>query len=69
MRKLSLLLAICMLLVCFASCGDDDTKTPVGTDAPTVTTEKPDDNKEPEKEKETDPYVPETPQDKWTERY
>ena len=71
MRKLSLLLVICMLLACFASCGGDDPKTPdpTGTNAPEQTTEAPNDTDVPEEEDETDPYVPETPQDKWTERY
>ena len=74
MRKLSLLLVLCMLLACFASCGDNTTQTPDTTDDFEVTTKAPAATKAPEDteettEKETETDAPETPQDKWTERY
>ena len=71
MRKLAVLLALCVLLVCFASCGDDAVKdpTPTSTNQPTVTTEaRKDAAKEPTKE-ETKTEAPETPLYDWTQRY
>ncbi len=75
MRKLSLLLALLMLLICMVSCGGDNSKTsdPTETNSPEQTTEAPDTTDAPtvdstgELTDETDP--PETPQDKWTGRY
>ena len=81
MRKLSLILILCMLVVCLASCDglnfnsqssadtnngavetSDTTNAAGNTSDPAdqdgVTTEKPNETKEPQ-----------VPQDKWTERY
>ena len=71
MRKISLLLALLMLLICMVSCGDDNTEppTPTGTNAPEQTTEAPNETEAPTQEKETETDAPETPQDKWTARY
>jgi hypothetical protein len=70
MRKISIILVLCILLACFVSCGDDNKQnnTPTGTNAPEVTTEAPDNNKEPA-EKETETDAPETPIYEWTPRY
>lgn len=71
MRKFSLLLVLCIMLVSFVSCGDDIAKDPVSTTETNnteVTTEVPDVTEAPtEGENETE--APETPQDKWTQRY
>lgn len=69
MRKLSILLVLCILLACFVACGDDNKQdnTPTGTNAPEVTTEAPDNDETPPDEDE--PEVPETPLYEWTQRY
>lgn len=70
MRKISLLLVLCVLLACFASCGGDDTNTPepTGTNVPEETTEAPKDTEEPTEEA-TETDAPETPNYDWTMRY
>lgn len=70
MRKLSILLVLCILLACFVSCNDDKKteNTPTGTNAPEVTTKAPDNHEEPT-EKETKTDAPETPLYEWTPRY
>lgn len=71
MRKLSLLLAICLMLICFVACNNE----PAGSEVPTTegsndtqtTTQASDVTETPTDDAAT--KVPETPQDKWTGRY
>lgn len=71
MRKLSLLLAICLMLICFVACNNE----PSGTEVPTtdgskdtqITTQVDEVTEAPTKEEIT--KEPETPQYNWTGRY
>ena len=69
MRKLSLLLVLCLMLCCFAACKDDKQTEPTPTAPPSsqTTTQAPEGDTT--KPTEVESKVPETPQDKWTERY
>ena len=66
MRKLSLLLVFCLMLVCFASCKDDQTDGG-STDNGTTTTQATQTTEAPTDEEST--KTPETPQSNWTGRY
>lgn len=67
MRKLSLLLAICLMLVCFVSCKDDQKDEGSTTDGGIATTQSTGTTEAPTDDEST--KTPETPQDKWTGRY
>ena len=67
MRKLSLLLALCLMLVCFVSCKDDK-KDDVGTDNGTTTTQAAQTTEAPTDDEDST-KTPETPQSNWTGRY
>ena len=66
MRKLSLLLVLCLMLVCFVSCKDDQ-KDGGSTDNGTTTTQATQTTEAPTDEEST--KTPETPQSNWTGRY
>ena len=68
MRKLSFVLILCLLLGCMVACNDKGQTESPATNAvdTTVTTQAPE-NSETPTEEET--KTPETPQDKWTQRY
>ena len=71
MRKLSIVLVLCMLLAFFAACENDTAKdpTPTTTGKPEATTAAvAEPTKEPAKE-ETKTEAPETPLYEWTPRY
>lgn len=72
MRKISLLLVLCMLLACLAACndGNEDTLGTEGSTDAVQTTDSPDvtvESNTTEEPDETD--EPETPQSNWTQRY
>lgn len=73
MRKISLLLVLVMMLVALVSCDKGGTNPPesTGTKAPEVTTAANMDTSEQPTEEVTEgeTKAPETPQDKWTQRY
>lgn len=69
MRKLSFVLILCLLIGCFVACNDNGQTESPSTDTgnPAVTTQAPDENDGTPTEEVT--KAPETPQDKWTQRY
>ena len=76
MRKLSFLLALCMMLACLASCelfgkdSDDDASNTANTSdtaEPLESDSRPSGETTAEGQEES--KTPETPQDKWTARY
>ena len=70
MRKLSLLLLMCLMLVCFASCNGDkgaESSTEGGNKDAQTTVQVNEDTEAPTKEAST--KAPETPQSNWTGRY
>lgn len=70
MRKLSIMLVLFVLLVCFVACQDDEAKEPASPTGKTEVTTAAvvDVTKEPAKE-ETKTEAPETPLYDWTSRY
>ena len=69
MRKLSIVLILCLLLGCLLACNDKGTpaSTTTGAGESKVTTQAPAEDNETPTEAVT--KAPETPQDKWTQRY
>ena len=67
MKKLSLLLALCLLTACLASCGGDKTDAAETGSQATTTTAAAQTTEAPTEEETT--KEPEVPQDDWTARY